>query len=168
MHRDNTLVFIHSTILYFNRCLYCDIAWFRRRRSLITYYEILLNHHRRKLWIEPHEIKFSSFFLSQLRWEAIDAVVQRIVLSENVAELENAEALLASFATHRKEKDVKQESCTTPSDTLSTSCPMPLPPPFPSSNSHRRRLVISIGRQRFGSQILGGKNLWKICFQTTF
>src|SRR6218665_2332421 len=32
---------------------------------------------------------------------------------------------------------------------------------------HRRRLVINIGGQKFGSQILGGKNFGKICFQTT-
>ena len=33
----------------------------------------------------------------------------------------------------------------------------------------RRRLVINIGGgQKFGSQILGGKNLGKINFQTTF
>ena len=33
---------------------------------------------------------------------------------------------------------------------------------------HRRRLVINIGGQKFGSQILGGKHLGKICLQTTF
>src|SRR6218665_3271038 len=31
---------------------------------------------------------------------------------------------------------------------------------------HRRRLVINIGGQKFGSQILGGKNFEQIYFQT--
>jgi len=31
---------------------------------------------------------------------------------------------------------------------------------------HRRRLVINIGRQKFGSQILGGQNFGEIYFKT--
>jgi len=39
---------------------------------------------------------------------------------------------------------------------------------IPTTRNQRRRLVINIGGQTFGSQILGGKNLGKIYFQTTF
>ena len=36
------------------------------------------------------------------------------------------------------------------------------------ARTHRRRLVINIVGQKFGSQILGGQNLGNIYFQTTF